>query len=103
MNNVSRNYEQICVVGLGYIGLPTASLLATKGFKIHGVDTNAAIINKIQNGQLHIYEPDLDIIFKSAIGSGNLTVDLQPAPADIFIIAVPTPFKDNHLPDISHI
>jgi UDP-N-acetyl-D-mannosaminuronic acid dehydrogenase len=103
MDNISRSYEQICVVGLGYIGLPTASLLATKGFKIHGVDTNAAIINKIQNGQLHIYEPDLDIIFKSAIGSGNLTVDLQPIAADIFIIAVPTPFKDNHVPDISYI
>jgi UDP-N-acetyl-D-mannosaminuronic acid dehydrogenase len=95
--------KSICVIGLGYIGLPTASLLGTKGYKVHGVDTSKQIVDTINEGKIHIVEPDLDILVKSAVQSGNLTAGLKPQKADIFIIAVPTPFKDNHQPDLSYV
>jgi UDP-N-acetyl-D-mannosaminuronic acid dehydrogenase len=101
LNN--KIYEKVCVIGLGYIGLPTASLLATKGFKVHGLDTNPKAVEAINNSRTHIYEPDLDVLVKSAVQSGNLVVSLEPEAADVFLIAVPTPFKDNHVPDISYI
>jgi len=100
---VEQNYEKICVVGLGYIGLPTASLLATKGFKVLGVDRNSTVVATISSGTIHFYEPDLDILVKSAVQSGNLVVAGEPQPADVFILAVPTPFQDGHVPDISYI
>src|SRR3990167_4516715 len=95
--------QQVCVLGLGYIGLPTASLLATKGFKVHGVDINPEIVSKINAGKIHIVEPGLDVLVKSAIHSGNLKAGNKPEPADVFIIAVPTPFDDHKNPDISYI
>lgn len=105
-----NNFEKICVVGLGYIGLPTASLLATKGFKVLGVDVSQDVVNTINQGEIHIVEPDLDILVKSAVNSGNLSASLEPSEADVFIIAVPTPFKkitdSNEMqkkPDLSYI
>lgn len=95
--------KTICVVGLGYIGLPTASLLGTKGYKVHGVDTSQHVVETINKGRIHIVEPDLDILVKSAVQSGNLTAGLEPQKADVFILAVPTPFKDDHQPDLSFI
>jgi len=98
------NFEQrICVVGLGYIGLPTASLLATKGYAVHGVDVTPHVVDTINRGELHIYEPDLDILVKSAVQSGRLKAALEPSEADIFILAVPTPFKDGYEPDLSYV
>lgn len=94
---------KICVMGLGYIGLPTASLLATKGFDVWGVDVNSRVIDTINEGSVHIHEPDLDILVKSAVQSGHLKAGLKPQNADVFIIAVPTPFKGDHEPDISMI
>ncbi|SDD80397.1 UDP-N-acetyl-D-mannosamine dehydrogenase [Sporomusa acidovorans] len=94
---------KICVVGLGYIGLPTASLLATKGFQVHGVDCLKEIVDSIKNGKVHIYEPDLDVLVKSAVNSGHLQVATQPEEADVFVIAVPTPFRDEHKPDLSYV
>jgi UDP-N-acetyl-D-mannosaminuronic acid dehydrogenase len=88
-------------MGLGYIGLPTASLLGTKGFTVQGVDTSQRVVDTINRGEIHIVEPDLDILVKSAVQSGNLVAGTEPAEADIFIIAVPTPFKDGHVPDLS--
>lgn len=96
-------YETVCVVGLGYIGLPTASLLATKGFKVTGVDVSQDVVDTINRGEIHIVEPDLDILVKSAVNSGNLTASLTPLEADVFIIAVPTPFKDGKKPDLSYV
>lgn len=64
--------KKICVMGLGYIGLPTASLLATKGFQVHGVDVNENAVEMINSGKVHIYEPDLDILVKAAVQSGKL-------------------------------
>ena len=93
--------KNIVVMGLGYIGLPTASLLATKGHQVLGVDVNATAVETINKGQIHILEPGLDILVKSAVLSGNLRAALQPEEADVFILAVPTPFKEDHKPDIS--
>jgi UDP-N-acetyl-D-mannosaminuronic acid dehydrogenase len=100
MNDYSKT---ICVIGLGYIGLPTASLLGTKGYRVHGVDAVAQVVETINQGRIHIVEPDLDILVKSAVQAGNLTASLEPVAADVFIIAVPTPFKDGHQPDLSYV
>ena len=97
------SHNTICVIGLGYIGLPTASLLGTKGYKVIGVDSNPEVVETINQGRIHIVEPDLDILVKSAVGSGNLRASLEPEAADIFILAVPTPFKGNHEPDLSYV
>jgi UDP-N-acetyl-D-mannosaminuronic acid dehydrogenase len=95
--------KTICVIGLGYIGLPTASLLGTKGFQVYGVDASSQVVDTINQGRIHIVEPDLDILVKSAVQSGNLMAGLEPKQADIFVIAVPTPFKNNHEPDLSYV
>ena len=95
--------KTVCVVGLGYIGLPTASLLGTKGYRVHGVDTSQHVVDTINQGKIHIVEPDLDILVKSAVQAGNLTASLEPVEADIFILAVPTPFKGDHEPDLTYV
>lgn len=71
----------VCVIGLGYIGLPTASLLGTKGFDVLGVDTSLNVVDTINKGEIHIVEPDLDILVKSAVNSGNLKASLTPIEA----------------------
>ncbi|MDO9418359.1 UDP-N-acetyl-D-mannosamine dehydrogenase [Pararhizobium sp.] len=86
--------RKVCVVGLGYIGLPTAALLASKGHQVIGVDVNQNAIDTINSGQIHIVEPDLDAFVHSAVSQGNLRADLVPQAADVFIIAVPTPFHE---------
>lgn len=93
----------ICVLGLGYIGLPAASLLATKGYRVTGVDINPQVVESINRGNVHIVEPDLDVLVRSAVNSGNLVASLEPARADIFILAVPTPFRENKQPDTRHV
>ncbi len=93
----------VSVIGLGYIGLPTASLLATKGFKVYGCDVNPSVVEIINRGEVHIVEQDLDILVRSAVHSGQLEAFVQPQPASVFIIAVPTPFKDGHVPDVSYV
>ena len=86
------NFERICVLGLGYIGLPTASTFATHGVQVTGVDVNQKIVETLRNGGLHIHEPGLRTVVEAALKSGNLHVSTQPEPAEAFIIAVPTPF-----------
>jgi len=86
------NFEKICVLGLGYIGLPTASTFATHGLRVVGVDVNLQILETLRNGGLHIHEPGLRTVVEAAIRSGNLSVSDKPEEADAFIIAVPTPF-----------
>jgi len=93
----------ICVIGLGYIGLPTASFLGTKGYKVRGVDISRDVVETVNEGRIHIAEPDLDILVKSAVQSGNFVASQEPAEADVFIIAVPTPFKNGGEPDLSFI
>jgi UDP-N-acetyl-D-mannosaminuronic acid dehydrogenase len=89
------NFQKICVLGLGHIGLPTASTLATHGIKVTGVDINPSVIEILKSGNLHIHEPGLRSVVESALQSGNLTVSLQPEEADAFLIAVPTPFHED--------
>lgn len=91
------NFEKICILGLGYIGLPTASTFATHGHKVVGVDTNPRVIETLRKGSLHIHEPGLQAVLEAALQSGNLAVSSQPEGADAFLIAVPTPFhQDSH-------
>ena len=85
-------FQKICVLGLGYIGLPTASTFATHGIQVIGVDVDRRVIETLQNGGIHIHEPGLRTIVEAAIKSGKLTVSAQPEEADAFLIAVPTPF-----------
>jgi UDP-N-acetyl-D-mannosaminuronic acid dehydrogenase len=104
---MSKIKQKIVVMGLGYIGLPTASMLATKGHQVLGVDINEAAVKTINAGKIHIVEPDLDILVRSAVNSGNLKASLLPEEADTFILAVPTPFKNGSsnekIPDISFV
>lgn len=86
--------KTICVLGLGYIGLPTAAMFATHGFDVLGVDIKDDIITTLQNGEIHIDEPGLKTLVRGAINSGNLNVSPAPAESDVFIIAVPTPITD---------
>ena len=97
------NYQKICVLGLGYIGLPTASTFATHGLKVVGVDVNPAVVSTLRNGGLHLHEPGLRTLVQAALGSGNLTITSQPEPADAFIIAVPTPFYEDKRADMSFV
>jgi UDP-N-acetyl-D-mannosaminuronic acid dehydrogenase len=96
-------FQKICVLGLGYIGLPTASTFATYGIQVVGVDVNPQIVSGLQNGQLHIYEPGLRTLVQAALRSGNLVVSEKPQPADAFIIAVPTPFYDDKRADMRYV
>ncbi len=100
---MSSSFRKVCVIGLGYIGLPTASLLGTKGYEVVGVDVAADVVATINEGRIHIVEPDLDILVKSAVQSGNLRASPVPETADVFIIAVPTPLADGHSPDLSFV
>jgi UDP-N-acetyl-D-mannosaminuronic acid dehydrogenase len=84
--------RKVCVLGLGYIGLPTASMFAVSGHSVLGVDPNPRILNLLGIGRLHLEEPNLDALVAAAVNSGQLRVRATPAPADVFIIAVPTPF-----------
>ena len=88
------SYQTLCVLGLGYIGLPTASTFATHGLRVIGVDTNPMVVESLNNGKVHLFEPGLRTLVQAAIRSGNLVVKDKPQPADAYIIAVPTPFKD---------
>jgi UDP-N-acetyl-D-mannosaminuronic acid dehydrogenase len=88
-------FKKICVIGLGYIGLPTAATFATHGIKVHGVDVNPHVIETLSRGGIHIHEPGLHDVVEKAIRDGNLTVSTEPVEADAFIIAVPTPFQED--------
>ncbi len=93
----------VCVIGLGYIGLPTSAALGTHGIKVRGVDVNPAVVEAINRGDVLLAEPDLDVAVAGAHARGNLTASREPGPADAFLIAVPTPFKDGKLPDLSFV
>jgi UDP-N-acetyl-D-mannosaminuronic acid dehydrogenase len=88
-------FNKICILGLGYIGLPTASVFATHGVKVLGVDVNTKVIETLKAGKLHIHETGLGEMLEKAVKSGNLSVSTTPEPADAFIIAVPTPFYEH--------
>ncbi|WP_339467970.1 UDP-N-acetyl-D-mannosamine dehydrogenase [Pseudomonas sp. EL_65y_Pfl1_R83] len=91
----------LCVVGLGYIGLPTAALFSSPQRQVIGVDINQHVVDLVNLGQVHIVEPELDALVHSAVSQGYLRATTQPEPADAFLIAVPTPFLENREPDLS--
>jgi len=94
---------EVVVFGLGYIGLPTAALLASNKIKVHGVDINSDIVKTINEGKVHFKEPELDLVVKNAVEEGYLSAHSLPKEADVYLIVVPTPFKEGHEPDISFI
>lgn len=91
------------MIGLGYIGLPTATLFASRKKIVIGVDINQHAVDTINQGKIHIVEPDLDMLVQAAVTSGYLRATTIPEPADAFLIAVPTPFTNGHKPDLSYI
>lgn len=96
-------YDRISMIGLGYIGLPTAALFAAHGAEVIGVDLSPQVVDTINAGGVHIIEPELDGIVHKAVMDGRLRATLTPEPAEAFIIAVPTPFHDGYKPDLSFI
>jgi UDP-N-acetyl-D-mannosaminuronic acid dehydrogenase len=97
------SFETISVIGLGYIGLPTAAMFASRKKKVIGIEVNQDTVDTINRGEIHIVEPDLDMLVHAAVTQGYLRAATTPEPADAFLIAVPTPFKENHEPDLSYI
>lgn len=100
---MSTDNRTISVVGLGYIGLPAAAMFASRKVKVIGVDVNQRAIDTINQGKIHIVEPELDMLVHAAVSEGYLRATNKPEPADAFLIAVPTPFKDNYEPDLSYV
>lgn len=101
---MKKKFDKISVIGLGYIGLPTAAMFAARKISVLGVDVNEVAVSTINRGEIHIVEPDLDMVVNAAVSEGYLRASTTPEPAEAFLIAVPTPFKgENHEPDLSYI
>ena len=94
---------KVCVLGLGYIGLPTAAVIARTGARVLGVDVSPHVVETVNSGRVHIEEVDLDGLVSGVVARGNLVASTQVAPADVFVIAVPTPFDAHHAPDIGYV
>ena len=95
--------RKISVLGLGYVGLPVCAALASRGFEVVGVDVEPSIVDTISTGRIHIVEPDLDMLVQAAVAAGKLRATLTPEGADVFIMAVPTPFLEGKKPDLSYV
>ena len=100
---VSDSELSVVVLGLGYIGLPTAAVIARTGARVLGVDVSAHVVDTVNSGRVHIEEVDLDGLVSGVVARGTLRASTAIAPADVFVIAVPTPFRDGHAPDISYV
>ena len=96
-------FTTVSMIGLGYIGLPTAAMFAARRVRVIGVDINQHAVDTINRGEIHIVEPELDMIVRSAVSEGYLRATTRPEQADAFLIAVPTPFKGEHEPDVSYV
>ena len=95
--------KTVSVIGMGYIGLPTCAIFARSGLTVMGIDVNQAVVDKVNRGEIHIVEPELDGLIQRVVASGHLKAYSQPQPADAHIIAVPTPFSDDRKPDVSYV
>ncbi len=100
---LSEDKPAICVLGLGYIGLPTAAVIARSGCPVLGVDVTEHVVDTINSGKIHIEEVDLDGLVQGVVARGTLRASLHVEAADVFVIAVPTPFGENHVPDTSYV
>ena len=94
---------KVVMMGLGYIGLPTAALIASRGIKVQGIDVNQSVVDTINEGKIHIVEPALDGLVKHVVEKGLLKASATPDNADVYLIAVPTPFKGDHEPDLKYV
>ena len=93
----------VTIMGLGYIGLPTAALIASKGINVHGVDINKQVVDTINEGKIHIVEPDLEGLVHYAVQKKFLKASVKVQASDVFLVAVPTPFKAQYVPDLSFV
>ena len=100
---MNSSFENVCVLGLGYIGLPTSAALAARGFGIHGVEVNADVVETINAGKTHIVEPELDLLVRAAVESGRLRAHMEPAEADVFMICVPTPINEDKTANLQYV
>lgn len=100
---VSMDKVKVCILGLGYIGLPTAAVMAEAGLCVHGVDVDEHVVEMVNDGQAHITEPELDQLVHNVVHQGQLVAGITPCAADYFIIAVPTPFKENKQPNLAYV
>lgn len=100
---MDETIKTVGMVGLGYIGLPTAAIIASRGLQVIGIDVNQHAVDTINKGAVHIVEPDLDIVVRSVVTTGNLRATTIAEPADAFLVAVPTPFNEDRTPDLSFI
>ena len=96
-------FQSLCVVGLGYIGLPTAVVFAEAGLQVLGVDVQKEVVDLVNQGKAHFVEPKLDVLLRRVVENGKLKASLEPSDANAYILAVPTPFKGEHEPDLSFI
>lgn len=103
MTIANPSFSTVSIVGLGYIGLPTAATIATRGVKVIGVDVSERVVTRLNEGKAHFSEPDLDILLEAAVTTNKLRAVLKPEPADAFVIAVPTPFHDDKSADLSYV
>lgn len=95
--------QKVTVVGLGYIGLPTAALIARSGCKVTGIDVSAHVVETVNSGRVHIEEVDLDGLVQGVVARGALVASTETVAADTFVIAVPTPHDEAHRPDITYV
>lgn len=100
---MTTKFEKVSVIGLGYIGLPTAAMLASRKVNVVGVDVCQRTVDAVNKGEVLISEPDLDMIVSATVNQGFLRATTTPEPADAFVVAVPTPFKDDHVPDLKYV
>jgi UDP-N-acetyl-D-mannosaminuronic acid dehydrogenase len=103
MSTTHQTFQTVSMIGLGYIGLPTAAMFAARRIRVVGVDINQHAVDTINQGRIHIVEPELDMIVRSVVSEGLLRATTRPEMADAFLIAVPTPFKGDHEPDVSFV
>ena len=100
---MTTQIKDVAVIGLGYIGLPTAAILAENGVRVHGVDVSQRTVDAVNAGTVPFVEPDLADFVERNVKAGRLSASLKTPQADAYIVAVPTPFKDGHSPDLGYI
>ena len=100
---VKKSFDRVTIMGLGYIGLPTAAILTKNGIKVHGVDINRDVVDSVNRGEVHFVEPDLEEFVRTAVQNNYLSAAIEPVISDVYVVVVPTPFKSNYEPDISFV
>ena len=100
---MKTDVKTVSIIGLGYVGLPTAALVASRNIRVFGIDSNPDVVATVNQGRVHIIEADLDGLVQKVVGNGFLSARVDPCPSDVFVIAVPTPIREDKSPDISSV